>query len=209
MSAMSADPIPAMTEVAQRVDKVLERFLAERRAEAAGLDPVAAEPVDELARVVGSGGKRIRPAFCSWGFRAAGGADGDPIWRVAAAIELLHTMALIHDDVLDQSAERRGQPTTLVRQAEAAARRGQPHPERVGMGVAIVVGDLAATFAAQLFATSGFPADRLAVAGDRFHRMQAVLAAGAYLDLAAAAVAPGDVAYYKGGAYTVEYPLLI
>jgi geranylgeranyl diphosphate synthase type I len=209
MNAMAADPIPAISEAAQRVDEVLERFLAERRADAAGLDQAAAEPVDELVRVVGSGGKRIRPAFCYWGFRAAGGADGDPVWRAAAALELLHTMALIHDDVLDRSAERRGQPTTFVRQSQAAAERGQQEPARVGLGVAIVVGDLAAAFAGELFATSGFPADRLAVAGDRFYRMQALLAAGAYLDLADADVPPGDVAYHKGGAYTVEYPLLI
>jgi geranylgeranyl diphosphate synthase type I len=118
-------------------------------------------------------------------------------------------MALIHDDVLDGSDERRGRPATHVRQAAAAADRGQPDPERIGQGVAIVTGDLAAVFAEQLFATSGFPADRLAVAGDRFHRMRAVLAGGAYLDLVNAAAPAGEVAYYKGGAYTVEYPLLI
>jgi geranylgeranyl diphosphate synthase type I len=209
MCAMAAEPIPAMIDVAQRVEEVVDRFLTERRAEAAALDPAATEPVDEIARVIAAGGKRIRPAFCFWGFRAAGGVDGDPIWRAAAALELLHTMALIHDDVLDGSAERRGRPATHVRQAVAATDRAQPDPDRVGLGVAIVTGDLAAVFAEQLFATSGFPADRLAVAGDRFHRMRAVLAAGAYLDLVDAAAPAGDVAYYKGGAYTVEYPLLI
>ena len=192
-------PISALTDVAQRVDEVVDRFLTERREEAVALDPAATEPVDEIARVLAAGGKRIRPAFCFWGFRAAGGVDGDPIWRAAAALELLHTMALIHDDVLDGSAERRGRPATHVRPAAAAADRAQPDPDRVGRGVAIVTGDLAAVFAEQLFATSGFPAERLAVAGDRFHRMRAVLAAGAYLDLVDAAAPAGEVAYSKEG----------
>ena len=58
--------------------------------------------VDEVRRLVEAGGKRIRPGFCYWGFRAAGGEDGgkadEAIVRVAAALELLHTMALVHDE---------------------------------------------------------------------------------------------------------------
>jgi geranylgeranyl diphosphate synthase type I len=209
MSPTAADPVPALAEVAARVDDVLDAFLADRRNDAAAIAPAAAEPVDEIVRVVRAGGKRIRPAFCYWGYRAAGGGDDPAIWRAAAALELLHTMALIHDDVLDRSAERRGQPTTQTRQAREAAARGQSDPAWVGVGVAIVTGDLAAAFAEQLFAASGSAAERLAEASGRFHRLRTELAVGAYLDLSDADLPHEEIAYLKGGAYTVEHPLLI
>jgi geranylgeranyl diphosphate synthase type I len=67
-----------------------------------------------------SGGKRLRPAFCYWGWRGAGGADHDPIVRAATSLELLQACALIHDDVMDGSDTRRGLP--------AAHRRSRPAP---------------------------------------------------------------------------------
>jgi geranylgeranyl diphosphate synthase type I len=209
MSPTTADPIPGVTDVAAHVDEVLEAFLSERRDDAMAIAPDAAGPVDEIVRIVRAGGKRVRPAFCYWGYRAAGGEDAPAIWRAAAALELLHTMALIHDDVLDRSAERRGVPTTHEREASAAIARGQADPRWVGLGVAVVTGDLAAAFAEHLFWASGFEPGRLRDATERFHAMRASLAAGAYLDLVGADLPHDQIAHLKGGAYTVEYPLLI
>lgn len=209
MSPTSARATAAITEVAGPVNAVLETFLAERRADAAAVATEASEPIDEILRIIRAGGKRIRPAFCFWGFRAAGGEAGEPIWRAAAALELLHTMALIHDDVIDAGEDRRGVAAVHRHAAERAAARGLPDAPRVGASVAIVTGDLAAAFAEELFTAAGFPADRQAVAGARLHRMRAMLAAGAYLDLVGTDVALEDAAHLKGGAYTVEWPLLI
>jgi geranylgeranyl diphosphate synthase type I len=192
-----------------RVDDVLRGFLSARRDEAHAIDPRAAEPLDEIAALVEAGGKRIRPAFCYWGYRAAGGRDGEPIVHAAAALELLHTMALIHDDVIDLGLERRGVPALQVRGAETAAARGFVAPERHGSAVAILVGDLAAVLADHLLLEAGFPPDRLAAALDRYHRMREETAAGQYLDLVGADVDARRLAAAKGGAYTVEGPLLI
>jgi len=156
-----------------------------------------------------AGGKRIRPAFCYWGFRAAGGPHGEAILRAAASLELLHTMALIHDDVMDGSAARRGRPTVHARQAEAAARRGQAEPERIGTAVAILAGDLASVLADQLLLESGFPPVRLAAALERYHRMRTEMAAGAHLGLIGADADARLLAALKGGSYTVEGPLQI
>ena len=199
----------ALEVVAPRIDAVLDGFLEDRRAEAARLDPAATEPIEEIARLVHAGGKRLRPAFCYWGYRAAGGLEGDTIWRVGAAIELLHTMALIHDDVIDADDRRRGEATAQVRQTRLAADRGQGDPDRAGLGVAIVAGDLAAAFADQVFATAGIATDRWAAASSRFHRMRLELAAGAYLDVTGVGADARTVAYLKGGAYTVEGPASI
>lgn len=207
---MSAAATASVLEpVVARVDAILETFLAARRDDALAVDPRTVEPVDEVQRLVRAGGKRLRPACTYWGYRAAGGADGPEIWRAAAGVELLHTMALLHDDVMDADDERRGMPTARARQIAAAQRRGQADPERVGVGVAIVAGDLAAAFAEQLFSTAGFPPDRQAAGAARLARMRLELGLGAYLSVADLDVDPATVAYLKGGAYTVEGPALL
>jgi len=207
---MSAAATASVLEpVVARVDAILEAFLGDRHAEAVAIDPRTAEPVEEIQRLVRAGGKRLRPACTYWGYRAAGGDDGPEIWRAAAAVELLHTMALLHDDVMDADDERRGEPTARARQTAAARARGQGEPERVGVAVAIVAGDLAAAFAEQLFSTAGFSPDRQFAGAARLARMRLELALGAYLSVADLGVDPATVAYLKGGAYTVEGPALL
>jgi len=207
---MSAAATASVLEpVVARVDAILEAFLGDRHAEAVAIDPRTAEPVEEIQRLVRAGGKRLRPACTYWGYRAAGGDDGPEIWRAAAAVELLHTMALLHDDVMDADDERRGEPTARARQTAAARARGQGEPERVGVAVAIVAGDLAAAFAEQLFSTAGFSPDRQFAGATRLARMRLELALGAYLSVADLGVDPATVAYLKGGAYTVEGPALL
>ena len=207
MSAPATDPV--LEPVVARVDAILEAFLADRHDEALGVDPRTVEPVEEIRRLVRAGGKRLRPACAYWGYRAAGGDDGPEIWRAAAAVELLHTMALLHDDVMDADDERRGEPTARARQIAAAKDRGQADPARIGVAVAIVAGDLAAAFAEQLYSTAGFPADRQAAGAEQLARVRLELALGAYLSVANLDVDPATVAYLKGGAYTVEGPALL
>ena len=207
---------PALEVIRGRVDRVLESFLLARRDDMAALAAEAADLVDEIRRLVVAGGKRIRPAFCYWGHRAAGGPDGEPILRAAAALELFHTFALIHDDVMDESDTRRGVPSAHARFAEArfaSARRGSADAVRYGRSVAVLAGDLAAVLADDLLVGSGFPPDRLLPAHRRYIRMQTEVAAGQFLDVGGAGsedeAASRRVASLKTGAYTVEGPLHI
>jgi geranylgeranyl diphosphate synthase type I len=192
-----------------RVDDALTTFLTARRQELEWIDHRATTPIDEVIRLFRAGGKRLRPAFCYWGYRAAGGADDARIVRAAAALELLHTMALIHDDVMDGAMERRGRSTAQARQTRAAARRGASDPERVGTAVAILAGDLAAVMADELLLGSGFPPDRVTAALERYHRMRTEMAVGAYLDVTGMEADARRLAFLKGGSYTVEGPLLV
>ena len=73
-----------------------------------------------------AGGKRLRPAFCYWGWRAAGGSDCPEIYTAAAALELLQASALIHDDVMDASDTRRGRPAVHKQFAARHQAAGQP-----------------------------------------------------------------------------------
>jgi len=205
---------PALEVIRGRVERVLESFLLARRDEMAALAAEAAALVDEIRRLVAAGGKRIRPAFCYWGHRAAGGPDGEPILRAAAALELFHTFALIHDDVMDESDTRRSVPSAHARFADARARSaGRADAARYGRSVAVLAGDLAAVLADDLLLGSGFPPDRLLPAHRRYIRMQTEVAAGQFLDVGGAGskdeATARRVASLKTGAYTVEGPLHI
>ena len=66
---------------------------------------------DVAVYMLTAGGKRIRPAMGIAGFLAAGGKDAGKIIPLAAAVEIIHTSTLLHDDVMDASDLRRGRPS--------------------------------------------------------------------------------------------------
>ena len=93
------------------------------------------------------GGKRIRPTYAWWGWRAAGGdPDGelaDEVLTAVSSLELIQACALIHDDLMDASHVRRGKPTVHI--AFGARHREQGwlgSPERFGMSAAVLIGDI-------------------------------------------------------------------
>ena len=70
------------------------------------------------------GGKRLRPAFCHWGFVGAGGdPDSAEVVDAGAAFELLQAFALVHDDVMDGSDTRRGARTAHLTYGDRHRRR--------------------------------------------------------------------------------------
>lgn len=70
---------------------------------------------EALAYALGTSGKRVRPALVLASYRAAGGRS-PAIAGIAAAVEIVHTYSLVHDDLpcMDDDARRRGRPTTHV-----------------------------------------------------------------------------------------------
>ena len=217
--------LPSVTaDLRVRIDTALTAFLDARREQVERLDPAALPLVGEVRRLLDAGGKRIRPAFCYWGFRAAEGQDdgdaGAAIVRAAAALELLHTMAIVHDDLIDGAKERRGVATTGVWFSERADELGaRGEREGFGQAMSILVGDLAAVFADRMLLESGFSPEASARALAVYHPMREEMAIGQYLGLSrvdgSMGGAAGDprvarrTAAMKGGGYTVEGPLLI
>jgi geranylgeranyl diphosphate synthase, type I len=175
------------------VDSYLRAYIVERRSEL----PEAADLLDEIERMLSAGGKRLRPAFCYWGYVAAGGIPDERIVRAAASLELLHTFALVHDDVMDNADERRGEPTV--------------HAKR-GPNVAILVGDMALVLADDAFMGSGFDEKDLHRSFEVYSRMRRQVIAGQYLDLDAANREVDEsvarrIAVLKSGSYSIEQPL--
>ncbi len=68
---------------------------------------------DISSYLIGSGGKRVRPAVTLLIYRACGGRELRDIIDVAAALELIHSATLLHDDIIDGSEQRRGRDSAL------------------------------------------------------------------------------------------------
>lgn len=164
-----------------------------------------------LDRVSRHGGKRVRPVMCHWGYVCSGDRDDDgreAMVVVAAALELLHVFALIHDDVMDESDTRRGRPSAHRFAEHAHTRVGaRGDAVRYGESLAILLGDLAHAVADALVADLGAELRR------RWFELSVELIAGQREDLSGAAAGAGDrrraqrIARIKSGAYTVTRPL--
>jgi len=99
----SLEVIPLLAPLAAELEQV-ERKL--RQAARVEYEPLA-RIVEEL---IASGGKRLRPALVILA-SSFYPADREKVTSVAAAVELLHTATLVHDDMIDNSLVRRGHPT--------------------------------------------------------------------------------------------------
>src|SRR4051795_10060239 len=112
-STSPAEALPAdLGLVARRVEERVDALLDQEIARWTLVDDDLASPLTALRDLVAAGGKRLRPAFCHWGFVAGGGDPGDQrVVDAGAAFELLQAFALIHDDVMDGSSVRRGAAT--------------------------------------------------------------------------------------------------
>jgi geranylgeranyl diphosphate synthase type I len=206
----SGAPAPSsLLDIAQRVEERVRVLLEAEATRWAAVDPDLRRLIDCLAAFVDAGGKRLRPAFCHWAYVGAGGDGADPlVVDVGAAFELLHAFALVHDDVMDGSAQRRGRPAAHTAHAARHARQGwRGESRRFGEGVAILVGDLAFVYADML--VSAAPSDARAV----YDELRIELNIGQYLDVLGTARGQTDLAtarritWYKSGKYTVERPL--
>jgi geranylgeranyl diphosphate synthase type I len=199
-----------------RVDKALSAFLAARRSQLLTIDPALAELCDAAEAFVLRGGKRLRPAFAYWGFRGAGGLDSDEVAGAVAALELVQASALIHDDLMDRSDTRRGEPAVHRRfetRHTAAGWRGGS--AAFGDSAAVLLGDLILVWSDEMLQTSGVELADLARARAVFDEMRTEVTVGQYLDVLTQATGDtsveraGKVARYKSAKYTVERPLLM
>ena len=203
-----------------RVDQALGRFLDRQEAVLAAISPELG-PVAAAVRDLVRGGKRLRPAFCYWGWRGAGGGTGDSATdesaiAACAALELLQAGALVHDDLMDRSDTRRGLPSVHRRfEAEHARRGWRGDPAQYGAASAVLLGDLLLAWCDELLGDCGLPPAAIRRAKPLFDLMRTEVMAGQYLELLepAAPRAEGSlerartVIHFKSAKYTVERPL--
>ncbi|MFT4165566.1 MAG: polyprenyl synthetase family protein [Microlunatus sp.] len=218
---------PLGTPLRTRIGERITAFLARQADELHGLQPEV-EPLLAVTKRLLSGGKRMRPAFCLWGYVAAAGCDGwdpaapdpalDGVLDAAASLELLHASALVHDDVMDGSDTRRGAPAAH-RQFEvlhtADDRLGEPEP--FGRAGAILLGDLLVMWSVEMLEQAELALEVAPAAYAIAQRMRTEVTCGQYLDVTAqsrpfgadldhALDAANLVVEYKSARYTVYRP---
>lgn len=217
----SPDPVAA---ISQRLDT----FLSDARAATDDLGAEAALLIGAAATAL-DGGKRLRGRFCIAGHRAVAESGGgtstlsDELVAAAAALEIFHVAALVHDDVIDNSDTRRGRPAAH-RALESAHRRAGWVGDAAGFGRsgAILLGDLLVAWSDDLLETGLIAASPAIAAATRaeYATMRRDVTVGQFLDIAEESAfrsEPDDrhadralrVASYKSARYSVQQPLAI
>jgi geranylgeranyl diphosphate synthase type I len=210
MTTPSPSLLPGAAQLSvAATERELRRCFNYERARWNDLDPALGAFLDRVGTFVLTGGKRLRPVMVHAGVVACGGDGYDTdVARVGAAVELLHGFALLHDDVMDGSDQRRGRPS--FHRAVAADHQGhggRGEARRYGEGMAVLAGDLVHVYADRLMASMDATVRQVWV------ELRVEVTMGQHLDLDGAARGDRDVgradlvAELKTARYTVERPL--
>lgn len=218
----------------QLIQNELDDFCADRRNEFAGISEDLF-PLIDYATSLMAGGKRFRAQFCYWSWVGHLGDRANlseieherslkAIVGICAALEMFHAAALVHDDLIDQSDTRRGQPAVHKSfELLHSTSHWVGQPERFGLAGSVLVGDLLLNWSSEIFgnALQYAPTREIELAcRAEFSRMRVEIMAGQYLDVleenagphrdASEAVARANrVMLYKTAKYSIEAPLLI
>ncbi|MCU1404785.1 MAG: geranylgeranyl pyrophosphate synthase [Glaciihabitans sp.] len=188
------------TRLVDLVQARLDQFFTERSALVTSVAPDVETFLDYSADLL-RGGKRFRALFCYWGWQAVGaGRDGfDPladdnspvdlpaVVTAAAALEIFHAAALVHDDIMDNSDTRRGAPAAHKR-FETLHQAGvwTGAPDEFGRSAALLLGDLLLGWSDEML-DEGMSVLRqpssAAAARTEFNRMRTEVTLGQYLDI--------------------------
>lgn len=209
---------PNAAQLSAAVTEQLRGFLAQRRAESAYIGDDYDGLIAALEEFVLRGGKRMRPAFAYWGYRAVTPSPDDPVTdetlRLFSALEMLHACALVHDDVIDDSDTRRGLPTAHVHFTGLHRDRGwHGSAEQFGRSAAILLGDLSLVWADDIVAAADLSDDGRRRVQRVWSDIRTEVLGGQYLDIVAESrgvhsiASAMEVNTYKTASYTVSRPL--
>jgi geranylgeranyl diphosphate synthase type I len=201
------------TSFRQSVLANVNEFITARRT--AELNRTGIDAAGDILTEFVSSGKCVRSTFMYLGWLCGAASSEAALWA-ASSMELLHAFALLQDDVMDDSAARRGRPAAHIQFAQWHRARGlSGSPRRFGESAAVLLGDLCLVWAGQMLRESGLESKQLHRAWSRYDAMRAELAVGQFADLVSdirdlpPLEAVLDVARRKSGNYTVRRPLEI
>ncbi|WP_326658673.1 polyprenyl synthetase family protein [Streptomyces canus] len=214
MSTSAAPPAPLNpAAIRASVERLLHDFLDDQEQGAPDL-PELSLFIGQLRAMLTAGGKRLRPILCLMGWYSITDRTPPPaVWRAAASLELFHTFALIHDDIMDKSDTRRGRPT--AHRALAAQHAGHADADSLGVNAAILLGNLAFGWSYELLHADDVTSAQHRCTWPLFNALRTETLIGQYLDLVAAGSpdADPDIAWriirHKTAKYTTERPLLL
>jgi geranylgeranyl diphosphate synthase, type I len=229
--------VPERLRLVDLVNARLDEFLDERATQLAAIADDLSVFTD-ASRDLLSGGKRFRALFCYWGWHAVAGTvrsedllaeldehpDLTSVIEAAAALEIFHAAALVHDDIMDNSDTRRGMPAAHRRfEGDHARREWVGNAATYGTSTALLLGDLLLDWSDELLDTGlARLADRHSARAARaeFQTMRTEVTVGQYLDiLEEVAWRDADeadllarahrVVTFKSAKYSIEAPLAL
>ncbi|MBC7173488.1 MAG: polyprenyl synthetase family protein, partial [Polyangiaceae bacterium] len=198
MRQSSDSSVTLVEATRQGIDAALARFFETKRAEVRSISPASEILVDEVEALTMRGGKRLRPIVLAAAHLAV--RDDAPLESaipIGAALELLQSYLLIHDDWMDGDLTRRGGPAV---HASLRRRLGNEH---LGDSLGVLAGDLAGTWAWELTLSTPFPAHRRDAALAAYARVQVEVYLGQHLDIVADSDVP-RMQDLKTSSYTVR-----
>jgi geranylgeranyl diphosphate synthase type I len=204
-SAAGPGPFHAMLdEIRREVDARLGKLFEQRLADTQSLGPDVSALIDALRDLTMRGGKRFRPALLFAAYHAVDDAAPDAIaFEAGAALELLQTYLLVHDDWMDRDDVRRGGPAVHAMMARHHGSR------TAGDAAGVLAGDYAAALALETLLGAGALPERMVEAARIFARIQQDAICGQELDLAGDAKDVEIMHDLKTGSYTVRGPMLL
>lgn len=183
-------------------EPLLKDYFLKKRHEIQGLSPVVKEALERIEKLTLSGGKRLRPALLYASYKAFGGKSLRKVQNYALAIEILHSWALIHDDIMDNARIRRGKPTVI------AYYERKYKNINLASALAILCGDMALSWADELFSSSSSQDERLSRI---FSTLKNEVIYGQIMDVGKVSTEKEILTMIelKTARYTVEKPLLL
>jgi geranylgeranyl diphosphate synthase type I len=201
-------------EIRTEINQVLAEFIRRENKNLAKIGPELNPVGDALEKFLLDSGKRLRPLFAYVGLIGGAAQPTKELVSAVASLELIHVCALIHDDVMDDSDIRRGAPS-IHKSFEKMHIDNHlvGSAAQFGVASAILIGDLALIWSAQMLHNSGISIQDLIRALPIYDEMRVELMAGQYLDVYEQSLGTQSierslkVARYKSGKYTIERPL--
>jgi geranylgeranyl diphosphate synthase type I len=192
------------------VRRTLEDFFAGKRGSARPSMPWEGDLLQRLEPFA-TAGKLLRGCLVCFSYETFSGKPaGAEVLDAAAAIELAHSALLVHDDIMDDDALRRGEPAIHEQYRRMAEKKSLADAVHFGTSMALGAGDAALFLGMELLAGAPPEAQRL------FARQLAATCAGQMQDiyLESAGAMPSKEAIYelmatKTAAYTVALPLML
>jgi len=210
----SALPLEQLKSLREQVEAQLKDFLSKQSEYFTSIAPELEPAATSLTAFVVNGGKRFRPLFAAVGAIGAGSQLSPAEFRAFASLELLQACALVHDDLMDASDTRRGEPAIhKLFKSMHETENYQGKATQFGLSAAVLIGDLALIWSDQMLNSSGIKNESLLAALSVHDEMRVELIAGQYLDVFEQArgtqsVAQAlNIARYKSAKYTIERPL--
>lgn len=199
-----------------KINKLLREFFAREKKNNSQRNPIFASLLDTASRQILRGGKRIRPVLAIQAYQAVGGRDIKEIERVSIALEIFHTFLLIHDDIIDQDELRHGGPaahSVYKKYHQAKSLKGTDL--HFGESVALILGDILASYCYRIVLASKFSQPRRIAAVQHMNKVLLDTGYGEIMDVLIGARARTtrreilEVMEYKTARYTIESPLLL